>query len=115
MRHAAWIVSAALSVAGPSAARPVAWTAYADCAAAYRVNARLADPDRPASMTAQISEVADDYAAAARARYLRQMKVSDRAARRAVAARVARKVGRLSSQPREAVEQIIEACPQTNG
>ena len=42
---------------------PIDWIAHADCAAAYQANAVLTD--RPASMTAQISDVASDDVAAA--------------------------------------------------
>jgi hypothetical protein len=48
-----WLGSAA-------AAKAPGWSVYADCAAAYLANARVADPDRPAAMIAQVSDVAND-------------------------------------------------------
>jgi hypothetical protein len=100
----------AWSGAGLTAPKAPAWTVYADCAAAYQANARIADPDRPASMTAQVSDVANDYAAAARTRYR-----PAREARRAVQARIERQTKLFAGQPRETVEHIIDACPQVGG
>lgn len=115
-RSAILAAVAALAAAAPAAAAPSpGWTVYADCAAAYRVNARLADPDRPAAMTAQVSEVAADYAAAAEARYAKRFRAARPAAARAVAARIERRAAGLAGQPREAVERIIDACPQLEG
>ena len=115
MTNAALLLAALIAAAGPAAgALAVGWDAYADCAAAYRVNAQIADPDRPAAMTAQISEVAGDYAAAAKARYARRFGTGKSAAGRAVAARIGRQAQRLAGQPREAVEKIIDACPQVD-
>lgn len=91
------------------------WQALADCAAAYQANARIADPDRPAAMTAQISDVADDYAKAAAAARRRAIPSSSTAARRAVAARAGKAATRDAALPREAVEKLIEACPQVGG
>ena len=110
-------VAAALAVAGPALAAGPApgWSVYADCAAAYLANARLADPGRPASMTAQVSEVADDYAAAAAARYRKAHAVPAEAAQRAVRARIDRLAAAYRGQAREAVERVIDACPQTGG
>ncbi len=112
MRPIALAVVAALAwpQAGVTAAKEPAWTVYADCAAAYQANARIADPDRPASMTAQVSDVANDYAAAARARYR-----PAKAARARVQTRIERQTRLLAGQPREAVEHIIDACPQVGG
>ncbi|HZZ32326.1 MAG TPA: hypothetical protein VFE10_10065 [Phenylobacterium sp.] len=118
MRNRAAIAILALAAAAPgpapagSAAR---WTAYADCAAAYLANARLADPDRPASMTAQVSDVADDYSAAAAKRLRGRRGGSAAASRHAVDARVAEQAKLFGGQPREAVEKVIDACPQLNG
>jgi len=109
---AAAMAGAALA-AGPAPAP--GWRVYADCAAAYLANARLADPDRPASMTAQVSEVADDYAAAAAARYRKAHAVPAEAAQRAVRARIDRLAAAYRGQAREAVERVIDACPQTDG
>jgi hypothetical protein len=101
--------------AAAAPAPPPAWSVYADCSAAYLANARLADPDRSASMTAQISEVAKDYAAAARSRYAEAWKVIPATARRAVEVHIARRAKAFGKQPREAVEHIIDACPQVGG
>ena len=116
MGKTAFVAAACLILSLPSLARaaPKArdWTVYADCAAAYLANARLADPDRPAAMVAQVSDVADDYSAEARSRYRRQLKGSRAAAGRAVHARVERQTPLFGGQPREAVEHVIDACPQ---
>jgi len=116
MSRALSILALLIAAAGPAGAAPAAgWTVYADCAAAYQVNARLADPDRPAAMTQQISEVAGDYAAAARTRYAHGARAAKAAVAKAVAARIEREAARLSGQPREGVERIIDACPQLDG
>ena len=117
MRRILVITAAATAAAGSSlaAAPGPAWKVYADCAAAYLANARLADPDRPAAMTAQVSDVANDYSAAAVARRRAQLGGSKAAAGRAVAARVAEKARAFAARPREAVEQVIDACPQIGG
>jgi hypothetical protein len=112
MRAVVFIALAELAVGGPAAARPPDWRVYADCAAAYLANARITDPGRPASMTAQISDVADDYAKAARERYRRQREVSRKTAARQVGAHIDTQSRRLAGRPREAVERIIDACPQ---
>jgi hypothetical protein len=109
----AFIVVGSLAWSGLSpaaAAKAPGWTVYADCAAAYLANARVADPDRPAAMTAQISDVAKDYEAAAQARYR-----PAKGARRAVRARIERQARVFAGRPREAVEKIIDACPQVGG
>jgi hypothetical protein len=115
-----WVLAlAAIVVTGPDPAigrgPAPGWSVYADCAAAYLANARLADPDRPASMTAQVSDVADDYAAAAAARYRTRHGGSVAAARRAIQARVDRQTAQFGAQTRAAVERVIDACPQTGG
>ncbi|HEX3366676.1 hypothetical protein [Phenylobacterium sp.] len=114
MLKVAAVAVAIAAIAGPpqALARPApGWTVYADCAAAYLANARLADPDRPALMTAQVSDVADDYAAAAAKLRVRRGG-SAAASRRAVEARIAQKTRLFAGQSREAVEHIIDACPQ---
>jgi len=103
------LLAASLAAGGPAAAAAPRWTVLADCAAAYRANARLADPDRPAAMTAQISDVAEDYAAAARKAH------AGKDAKRDVAARIEAQAHRDAALPREAVERIIDACPQVEG
>jgi hypothetical protein len=112
VRAIALTVAAALAwPVGPSAAaRPPGWIVYADCAAAYLANARIADPDRPAAMTAQISDVAKDYEAAARARHR-----PAKGAGRTVRTRIERQARVFSGQPRRAVERVIDACPQVGG
>jgi hypothetical protein len=95
-----------------SGATKVDWRALADCSAAYQVNSKLADPDRPASMTAQISDVATDYAKAAERRLRGQGGASATRVRQTVADRIETKSRLLSAQPREAVERFIDACPQ---
>ncbi|MGZ6016936.1 MAG: hypothetical protein ACXWKM_14450 [Phenylobacterium sp.] len=112
MRTAALVTLAVLAAGGPAAARAPDWRVYADCAAAYLANARIADPGRPAAMTSQVSDVADDYAKAARERYHRQREVSRKAAARQVGARIEAEARRLAGQPRETVEKLIDACPQ---
>ena len=102
----------AIAVAADAAPRPH-WTVYADCAGAYVANARVADPGRPATMVGQMSEVAEDYARAARDAVHHQREVGPRRSRELVARRIEATARRLSSQPREAAERIIDACPQT--
>jgi len=103
----------ALAAAGPvfAAATPD-WRTLAACAAAYRANAKVADPDRPASMTAQVSEVADDYEKAAAEAYRRAAGVRPAEARGKAAAYAARRAITFARQPRRRVEAFIDACPQ---
>jgi hypothetical protein len=115
MKVALAIVAAvALCGAAQAGARKPDWRAFADCAAAYQANARIADPDRPASMTAQISEVADDYLAAAAKRRRQQLKGTAEAARQAVEAYAAERSAAFAAQPRKQAERFIEACPQVD-
>jgi hypothetical protein len=114
MRLAPFLLAMALPALVQAAPQP-AWTVFADCAGAYVANARVADPDRPATMVGQMSDVAEDYAKAARARYRQALKAGDATARKAVAARIEATATRLSAQPREAAEKVIDACPQTGG
>jgi len=104
---------AALLAQGAPAEAATDWRALAACAGAYRANAAIADPDRPAAMSAQVSEVGDDYAKAAVKAYRASGKVSPAAARRAVEAYAARRRGAFARQSREAIDKFIEACPQT--
>jgi len=119
MRRELWIICMGLAAAAPVSASgraaTAAWPVYADCAAAYQVNAAIADPGRSASMTAQVSDVALDYSAAAAKQRQRRSGGSLAAARRIVSARVATRSKALGSMPREAVERIIDACPQVDG
>lgn len=107
-------MAAALGTAAAAQPPPADWRTLAGCSAAYRVNAQLADPARTASMTAQISEVADDYAKAAAEAYLRATGVRPATARGAVAAYAARRGQALRKRPRRSVEAFIEACPQVS-
>jgi hypothetical protein len=103
------VLFALLAACATPGGRKPDWTAFADCAGAYRANAAIADPSRPASMTAMVSEVADDYEKAARARHGGDPET----AARDVSARSAAKTRTFAGRPREAAEQFIEACPQT--
>src|SRR4051812_5376068 len=96
------------------AAAPAApdWQGLPDCAAAYSPNAKIADPDRAPAMKASISELADDYAAAAVRRNRRQARTSEASAVEAVRARVAKGEADFSGRARADVERFIEACPQ---
>jgi hypothetical protein len=105
----AMAAAAGASLSAEPAGTP-GWRVYADCAAAYLANARIADPDRPAAMTAQVSDVAKDYEAAARARYGR-----GKGAAATVRARIARQARAFAARPREANERAIDACPQVGG
>jgi hypothetical protein len=119
VRQRRWIGLACLAAwaAGPAAGqgRPLGWAVYADGAAAYQTNAALADPDRPAAMAAQISDVATDNAKAAAGRWRAQTGGSAAAAQRAVASRVKRRAKVLVTRPRATVEHLIDACPQLDG
>jgi len=109
MRPAA-IFAIALALGLPTATSAAAprWTAFADCAAAYQANARLSDPDRPASMTAMVSDVANDYAKAAAQASRRQGGASVAKVKQ----RIARQTAAFAGRPREEVERFIDACPQ---
>lgn len=98
--------------AGLAAPRPPAWRALADCAAAYAANADIADPQRAASMRASISDVGDDYAAAAVRRLRRDSKVAETKAAQTVRERVSTRKAAFAGQPRPDIERFIEACPQ---
>ena len=127
MKPAAWIVVAALAAAGASAAapsstapraatKPPGWAKFADCAAYYRINARIVDPSRPAAMAAQMGEVGGDYARAAELRYAQQKKAPPAAARHAIDARIAAGIERFGARPpRKALERLIDKCPQIGG
>jgi hypothetical protein len=106
------LLALGLPPASAEAAAPARWTALADCAAAYQANARLADPHRPASMTAQIADVASDYAKAAAHAYRQQAGRTAPHATHVVDARIATKASSFGGRPREEVERFIDACPQ---
>lgn len=101
-----------LALAAQAAAATPSWKVFAACAAAYEVNAQVADPDRPASMRAMVSEVAADYRTAAEGRLRQAEKLAADAAREAVAAEVADRVAEYRPKPRAEVERTIDACPQ---
>lgn len=105
------MILAALLAAATSAARPD-WQVLARCAAAYEVNAQVADPDRPSSMKAMVSDVANDYRRAAETRYRRTAKASTVSAQRAVSDEVKRVANTFWPKPRTEVEAVIDACPQ---
>ena len=93
--------------------RPAAdWRGFARCAAAYRVNAALADPARGATMTAMVSEVADEYAAAAVRKYKAAQNASDQQTLDAVDSLQRSATLEFSGQNREKIERFIESCPQ---
>jgi hypothetical protein len=62
-------------------------------------------------MVAQVSDVARDYIAAAEQAY----RPRGPTARGIVAARVAAQTKLYATRPREAVEAVIDACPQAGG
>lgn len=104
-----------IALASPAAAKlSPRWKAYATCAAAYRVNAAIADPGRSASMKSQISETAAEYEVAAVERYRLEMAADEPTAKAKVAAYVRARAPGLRKQTREAVEHVIDTCPQTS-
>jgi len=107
---------ALLPVVGHAKAQPaVGWKDLADCAAAYRANSEIPDPDRAPSMKAMIADQSTDYVAAATQSYRRHAKASEAKAGRSVSEYVARRTQAFSGQPREAIEHLIDACPQVGG
>jgi hypothetical protein len=111
----AGFVALATPLPTAGATPPPHWTILADCAAAYQANARIADPERSASMTAQISDVAGAYRKAAENAYRSQ--VSGRAARsrKSVSARIAHQASVYGARSRQEVEALIDTCPQVAG
>ena len=101
-----------LAASGPAAAKAPDWRIYADCSAAYSVNADIKDPDRTPSMTTQVTELSNEYADAALMRYRQQGQAAPRAAIAAVRARVRSRTRHYAGQTRGAVERVIDACPQ---
>lgn len=87
----------------PPAKSPPKWEAYADCAAAYRVNAALKDPGRPPTMSADMADIGRDYAKAAVA-----------AAPKSTSVEIAinKRAPRFSAMSREQLDAFIERCPQ---
>lgn len=70
------------------------------------IGRRPVDPDRPATMKAQVDETALDYRRAALAR--RRL---GKAARASVDAEIRRRAAEFAHMPREAVEKAIDLCP----
>lgn len=114
MRTIAIAALGGLMAAGAAEAqtKPPGWQAFADCAAAYQANAAIADPQRPAGMSSQISEVAADYQRAAVKLVQAERRRPTGQAARIVAARMGQQRRALAGQPRAAVERVIDACPQ---
>lgn len=101
-------ISLAACAGGPKAD----WRGFADCAAAYKANAAFAEPDRAASMTAMVSEVADAYEASAVDKIRSLSDMSQEAALSTVRSQVNLKLQEFSGRSREQVERFIESCPQ---
>jgi hypothetical protein len=97
--------------ASTSSAQP-AWQGYIDCAAAYRANSQITDPNRPATMVRDMADVAADYAKAAEAAYARETSVSADAAHNVVEVQVADRTATFASRTRPQIEHFIEGCPQ---
>ncbi len=115
MRHALWILAAALALAagGPAAdaAKPVRWTKLADCSAFYRVDARLAP-----ETAARSGATANAYATAAIARFGQQRKAAPVVAQHAVDARIMAGLERFAGKPpRAALLKLIGKCPPVGG
>jgi hypothetical protein len=109
----------ALTAAGAaSAAEPKAptdWTSLAQCAGAYQANAQIQDPDRAPSMRAMISDQAGLCVKAAVARHRLAVKSSPDQARQAVDAVVLASARRFGGMSRDALDTVIDTCPQPEG
>jgi hypothetical protein len=97
--------------ATPSSAQ-ASWQGYIDCAAAYRANSQIADPNRPATMVRDMAEIGDDYAKAAMSAYIRKTGAAADAAQTMVQAEVVKRTATFASRPRAQIEHFIEGCPQ---
>ena len=97
--------------ASTSSAQPT-WQGYMDCAAAYRANAQIADPNRPATMVRDMAEVGDNYAKAAMSAYIRETGAAADAAQAMVEGEVAKRTVTFATRPRAQIEHFIEGCPQ---
>lgn len=104
-----------LGVPSAASAAPADWQALADCAAAYRANSQIRDPDRAPSMKAMISEEADDYVKAALPAYRAATRATDAKAQMALKAYVAKRARDFARQNRDAIDRFIDACPQPGG
>ena len=97
--------------ASTSSVQP-SWQGYIDCAAAYRANSQIADPNRPATMVRDMAEIGDDYAKAAISAYVRKTGAAADAAQAMVDSEVAKRTPTFASRPRPQIEHFIEGCPQ---
>jgi hypothetical protein len=79
------------------------WQAFADCAAAYQVNAAVKDPSRSATMSGDMAQTGADYLKAAVQRSKDQT---------AVKARIKAQTPRFTAMSREKLDKFIDACPQ---
>jgi hypothetical protein len=79
------------------------WETFADCAAAYQVNAAVKDPSRSATMSGDMAQTGADYLKAALQR---------RKDESAVRARVKAQTPRFAAMSREKLDKFIDACPQ---
>jgi hypothetical protein len=111
-RSLALLALAALPGCSTTGSPQPAWQGYIDCAAAYRANSQIADPNRPPTMVRDMADVAADYAKAAEAAYARQSNVSADAAHNVVETQVADRTATFASRPRAQIEHFIEGCPQ---
>ena len=91
-------------------AAPPPWRALADCAAAYRANAAIRDPDRPSSMTTMITDQAGDYVKAAEKAY--RGKGGHAGAKAAIEAQVATRAPSFGKMSRSELDKFIDTCPQ---
>jgi hypothetical protein len=98
-----------------ASAAPADWKALADCAAAYRANSQIKDPDRAPSMKAMISDEADAYLKAALPAYRAATKATAAKAQMALKAYVAKRAPDFARQNRDAIDHFINACPQPGG
>jgi hypothetical protein len=105
---------ATLMSAQAKPANPAGWKAFADCAAAYRVNALVPDPERSASMKSMISDTANDYQKAAETRYRKSAKASAAATHQTIESYIAKRTKAFAPKPRADTEKFIDACPQTD-
>lgn len=113
-------IAIALAIAGSSVSAfaggpPPKWRALADCAAAYRANSRIPDPNRAGSMAAMISDQADDYQKAAQKAYGHDPAAAKQGgsyAKTFVSTYVERRSAAFSKRPRADIEHFIDACPQ---
>ena len=79
------------------------WQVFADCAAAYQVNAAVKDPSRSATMSGDMAQTGADYLKAA---------VQRRKDQAAVKARIKAQAPRFTAMSREKLDKFIDACPQ---